>query len=74
MTQIEHLNISASDIDEALKFINIIAPDFNIRKVEIPTGSYRRVNIANEQYYFVLQETHLGSNPRPALKPIKMTG
>ncbi|MDA7746601.1 hypothetical protein N8878_04635 [Psychromonas sp.] len=32
MSKIEHLNITVPDIDEAIKFIQIVAPDFKVRK------------------------------------------
>lgn len=36
MTKIEHSNITVPDIDEAIAFISLVAPDFKIRKDESP--------------------------------------
>lgn len=63
MTRIEHANITVPDIDEAIRFIKIIAPDFVVRKDCSPEESYRWVHIGNDEYYFALQEAHLDANP-----------
>ncbi len=39
MTKIEHTNMTVPDIDEAIRLIQIVAPDFKIRKDETPPGS-----------------------------------
>jgi len=69
MTKIEHLNITVPDIDEAITFIQIVAPDFKVRKDQTPIGSYRWVHIGNDEYYFALQQPHIGSTP----KSLRMT-
>ena len=48
MTRIEHVNITVPDIDEAIRFLKIVAPDFEVRKDEKPSNSYRWVHIGNE--------------------------
>ncbi len=63
MTRIEHANLTVPDIDEAIKFILIVAPDFKVRKDAKPEGSYRWVHIGNDEFYFALQEAHLGAKP-----------
>lgn len=74
MSKIEHLNITVPDIDEAIKFIQIVAPDFKVRKdVKSPT-SYRWAHIGNDEYYFALQEPHLGSEPESPRKTYKHYG
>ena len=74
MTLIEHLNITVPDIDAAIKFIQIVAPDFSVRKDEKPPGSYRWVHIGNDQCYFALQEPHLGTTPEVAKQTYKNFG
>lgn len=61
MTKIEHANITVPDIDEAINFIKVVAPDFQVRKDERPSESFRWVHIGNDKYYFALQEPHIGS-------------
>ena len=74
MTRIEHLNITVPNIDEAIKFIQIVAPDFKIRKDEKPDSSHRWAHIGNEEYYLALQEPHIGSEPNKARKTYKNFG
>ena len=64
VTKIEHANITVPDIDEAIRFLKIVAPDFKVRKDVKPTDSYRWVHIGNEACYFALQEPHLDGNPK----------
>lgn len=74
MTRIEHLNITVPDIDEAIKFIQIVAPDFQVRKDEMPPASYRWVHIGNDDYYFALQAPHIGASPETARTTYKNYG
>lgn len=74
MTRIEHVNITVPDIDEAIRFLKIIAPDFEVRKDEKPLNSYRWVHIGNEAYYFALQEPHLDSDSKKQLQTYKNYG
>ncbi|CAM2904871.1 VOC family protein [Moritella viscosa] len=74
MTRIEHLNITVPNIDEAIKFIQIVAPDFKVRKDVKPPSSYRWTHIGNDEYYFALQEPHLGSEPDSPRKTYKNYG
>ena len=74
MTQIEHLNITVPNIDEAIKFIQIVAPDFKVRKDEKPLSSYRWAHIGNDEYYFALQEPHIGSEAEEPRKTYKNYG
>ena len=43
VTRIEHCNITVPDIDAAITFLKIAAPDFEVRKDEQPKDSYRWV-------------------------------
>ena len=61
MTRIEHLNITVPDIDAALAFLVIVAPDFNVRKDVKSPERHRWVHVGNKQSYFALQEPHLDS-------------
>lgn len=74
MTQIEHLNITVPNIDEAIKFIQIVAPDFKVRKDEKPLSSHRWAHIGNDEYYFALQEPHIGSEAERPRKTYKNYG
>ncbi|WP_094752238.1 VOC family protein [Psychromonas sp. CD1] len=74
MSKIEHLNITVPNIDEAIKFIQIIAPDFKIRKDVKSSTSYRWVHIGNDECYFALQEPHFGSDPESPRKTYKNYG
>ena len=68
MTRIEHINITVPDIDSAIRFIKIVAPDFKVRKDNNPSDSYRWAHIGNDHYYFALQEAHLDSTPQKQLR------
>ena len=63
MTKIEHVNITVPDIDAAVSFLNIVAPDFKIRRDEKPINDKRWMHIGNKKCYFALQEAHLGHTP-----------
>ena len=63
MTSIEHLNITVPDIDAAAEFIQLIVPDFKVRKTAISEIGYRWMHIGNEHAYFSLQEPHSGFAP-----------
>jgi len=62
-TKIEHVNITVPDIGAALRFLNIVAPDFKIMKDVKPSGDNRWLHIGNNENYFALQEAHLDSKP-----------
>ncbi|WP_432472995.1 VOC family protein [Amphritea sp. HPY] len=74
MTKLEHANITVPDIDEAIRFIQIVAPDFEVRKDVIPAASYRWAHIGNDEYYFALQEPHLDATPQQPRKSYKNFG
>ena len=74
VTRIEHVNITVPDIDAAISFLKIVAPDFDVRKDEKPSDSYRWAHIGNEDYYFALQEPHLDADPKERLQPYKNYG
>jgi len=74
MTRIEHVNITVPDIDEAIRFLKIVAPDFEVRKDEKPSNSYRWVHIGNEAYYVALQEPHLDADSKKQLQTYKNYG
>jgi len=60
VTTLEHLNITVPDIDAALEFIRLAAPDFSVRRDELSERGYRWVHVGNEHSYFALQEPHPG--------------
>ena len=74
MTRIEHANLTVPDIDAAIKFIKIVAPDFDVRKDERPSEGIRWVHIGNEEYYLALQEPYLDTEPKKRLKAYKNYG
>ena len=74
MTRIEHVNITVPDIDEAIRFLKIVAPDFEVRKDEKPSNSYRWTHIGNKAYYFALQEPHLDADSKKQLQTYKNYG
>jgi len=74
MTRIEHVNITVPDIEEAISFLKILAPDFEVRKDEEPSNSYRWTHIGNEAYYFALQEPHLDADSKKQLQTYKNYG
>ncbi len=63
-TKIEHVNITVPDIDAAVSFLNIVAPDFKIRKDGKPLNDKRWLHIGNNEHYFALQEAHIGATPK----------
>lgn len=71
MTKLEHVNLTVPCIDEALKFLLIVAPDFKIRKDSTADtaakDNYRWVHIGNDEYYLALQEAHLEAKPKKQL-------
>ena len=68
------MNITVPNIDAAINFLKIVAPDFKIRKDNKSSDSYRWVHIGNESYYFALQEAHLDATPKERLQPYKNYG
>ena len=64
MTKIEHVNITVPNIDAAVSFLKIVAPDFHVRKDEKAIDGYRWLHIGNDEYYFALQEAHLDASPK----------
>ena len=74
ITKIEHVNITVPDIDNAVSFIKIVAPDFIVRKDEIALDGYRWLHIGNDAYYFALQQAHLDSNPKDKNQTYKNYG
>ncbi len=63
MTTIEHANITVPDIDVAIRFLKIVAPDFFVRKDVKKDGEYRWAHIGNDHFYIALQEPHLAKSP-----------
>ncbi len=74
MTRIEHVNITVPDIDAAISFLKIVAPDFEVRKDNKSSDSYRWAHIGNERYYFALQEAHLDAAPQKQHQTYKNYG
>lgn len=68
MTRLEHINLTVPDINAAIDFIRLVAPDFSIRKDSLSERGYRWVHIGNDQCYFALQEPHLESSPQTPLE------
>ena len=64
MTRIEHCNITVPDIDAAIAFLQLVAPDFKVRRDEHSPDSFRWVHIGNDDYYIALEEPHSGSGPK----------
>ncbi len=62
MTSLEHVNVTVPDIDAAVAFIQIVAPDFVVRQDQFTKDGYRWVHIGNKQSYIALQEPHVGSD------------
>ncbi|SDR86278.1 Glyoxalase/Bleomycin resistance protein/Dioxygenase superfamily protein [Polaribacter sp. KT25b] len=63
ITKIEHVNITVPDIDAAVSFLQIIAPDFKIKKDEKPINDKRWMHIGNDEFYFALQEAPIATHP-----------
>ncbi|KJY82380.1 glyoxalase [Vibrio galatheae] len=59
MTRLEHINMTVPDIDAALAFLAIVAPDYKVRKDIKPKEGHRWVHIGNNQSYLALQEPHI---------------
>ena len=74
MTKIEHVNITVPDIDEAIRFFSIVAPDFKVRRDEVAQDGYRWAHIANDDCYFALQESHPGAKPEKPRTPYRNYG
>jgi catechol 2,3-dioxygenase-like lactoylglutathione lyase family enzyme len=66
ITKIEHVNITVPNIDAAVSFLNIVAPDFEIRQDGKPLNDKRWMHIGNNEFYFALQEAHLDATPKKA--------
>lgn len=60
MSQLEHANITVPNIDAAIRFIQLAAPDFKVRHDAISGIGYRWVHIGNEHSYIALQAIHPG--------------
>jgi len=65
MTRLEHANITVPDIDAAIRFLSLAAPDFTIRKDGIAEQGYRWVHIGNDKGYLALQDVHVGYESSP---------
>ena len=71
MSQLEHANITVPDIDAAILFIQLMAPDHKVRQDAVSEMGYRWVHIGNEQSYIALQAKHpeaMASEPRETYK------
>ena len=71
MTKIEHAYITVPDIDEAITFIQIVAPDFKVRKDQSPANSHRWAHIGNDECYFALMEAHIGAIPKTTSRSLR---
>ena len=54
ITKIGHVNNTFPDIDSAVSLLNIVAPDFEIKKDEKPLNDKRWMHIGNNEFYFAL--------------------
>lgn len=61
MSHLEHANITVPDVDAAIRFIQLIAPDFVVRQDSVSERGYRWVHIGNDRSYIALQAIHPGS-------------
>ncbi|MGL6259950.1 VOC family protein [Vibrio sp. WXL103] len=59
MTKLEHANITVPSIDAAIEFLDIVAPDFEVRADNSPQDSYRWAHVGNSESYLALQEPQL---------------
>ncbi len=60
MSQLEHANITVPDIDAAVRFIQLMAPDHIVRQDAMSDMGYRWVHIGNDHSYIALQAVHPG--------------
>ena len=60
MSRLEHANMTVPDMDAAVRFLQLIAPDFMIRHDAVSDRGYRWVHIGNNDSYIALQEIHSG--------------
>jgi len=65
MTRLEHANVTVPDIDAAIRFLSLVAPDFVIRKDGMAEQGYRWVHIGNDHSYLALQAVHVGYESAP---------
>lgn len=65
MTQLEHANITVPDIDAAVRFIQLIAPDHKVRQDAVSETGYRWVHVGNDHSYIALQAAHPGVTASP---------
>ena len=65
MTRLEHANITVPDIDAAITFLSVVAPDFRIRHDALAEQGYRWAHVGNDDFYIALQEPHVGIDPLP---------
>lgn len=56
MTRLEHANITVPDIDAAISFLSVVAPDFVIRKQSLSDKGFRWAHFGNDDFYIALQE------------------
>lgn len=64
MVRIEHVNITVPDINAAIEFIQLVAPDFRVRKDAVSERGYRWVHVGNNDCYIALQATYPGVTAR----------
>ena len=69
MSQLEHANITVPDIESAVTFIQLMAPDFVVRKDAISDLGYRWIHIGNNDSYIALQAIHPGHSGKPLREP-----
>ena len=74
MTRIEHFNMTVPDIDAAIRFIQVAAPDYKVRKNSHSPEGYRWVHIGNEDNYIALQEPYPGMDPEQPHERYKNIG
>ncbi|OED34886.1 hypothetical protein AB832_06700 [Flavobacteriaceae bacterium (ex Bugula neritina AB1)] len=64
-TFLEHANISVPDIDEAIAFLQLVAPDFKVRKDDSSGEDPPRwVHFGNDESYIALQAVDPKHHPK----------
>ena len=64
MIYLEHANITVPDVDEALRFIRLVDPSFEVRHDGQSDDGVRWVHIGNEQFYIAVQSARAAEPQR----------
>ena len=63
MTRLEHANICAKDIDEALRFLKAVDPDIKVLRDQTPDNGTRWVHVSIGQDYLAVEGPHDAAKP-----------